>query len=187
VISVVSSLGAGLFFLYCKLHFGDFAHYMKTQREEWGVVPDYFAVFQPENYNWIGNGDRMSLSLTPPALLLTALTEAIISVHACRGKSESPRGKLWRVRLPWYLGALALWYLSSSGVAMVSFRSLIRYSLPWTILLIIGWTHLLSFSIRLSKIGKAFAFAVLAILLGLLFSRGTLVLLNTYLHGGWVS
>jgi hypothetical protein len=160
---------------------------MKTQREGWGVMPDYSAVFQPENYNWTGNSDRMSMSLTPPALLLIALIETIVSVQALRRTRGFGKGELWRIRLPWYLGALALWYLSSSGVAMVSFRSLIRYSLPWTVLLIIGCIHLFSFSIRLPKVAKAAAFAVLAILLGLAFSRGTLVFLNTYLHGGWVS
>jgi hypothetical protein len=187
VISTVSSLGAGLFFLYCKLRFGDFDHYMNTQREGWGIVPDYLAVFQPKNYDWSGNGDRMSMSMTPIVLYLTVLIEGIVSFRAHRRSPGSGQSKLWRVRLPWYLGALALWYLSSSGVAAVSFRSLIRYSLPWTLLLIIAWTHLFRFSIRPPKMVKAAIYVVLAILLSLSFSRWTLGFLTTYLRGGWVS
>jgi hypothetical protein len=186
-IGLLSSLGTGLFFLYCKLHFGDFGHYMKTQKEGWGIVPDYLAVFKSNNYCWTGNDDQMSMSLTLVALLLTLYIELLVSVWAFRRSPESRKCELWRVRLPWYLGVFALWYLSSSGVAGVSFRSLIRYSLPWTLLLIIAWTHLFSFSIRLPKVGKIAVFSVLAILLALLFSHRTMELLNAYLHSKWVS
>jgi len=186
LIGAFSALGAGLFFVYCKIHFGEFDHYMKNQKAGWEVVPDYLAVFKANNYDLTGNDDWKAMSWTPAILLLTALVEFI----AFRGFRDSPkfrRGGLWRIRLPWYLGALALWYLSAAGVAAVSFRSLIRYSLPWTILLIIGWAHLFSYSVRLPKAGKATALLVLAILLALLYSRKTLIFQDTYLYGGWVS
>lgn len=186
-IGVVSSLGVVIFFLYCRFHFGDFLHYMNTQKEGWGVVPDYLAVFRSENYVSLENGDRISMSLTALALILTIEIEITVSVLENIEAPRSRKNKLWILRLPLYVGVLAFWYLSSSGVAAVSFRSLIRYSLPWTVLLIIAWTHLFSFSLRLPRIGKAVIFTVLAIAMGIAFSRCTLEMLNTYLHGGWVS
>lgn len=183
MIAAISSLGAFSFFLYCKLHFGEFGHYMKTQAEAWGVVPSYSAVFLPTNYHWNKSGDQMSMSLTAIAFWLTAVIEGAVWARA----RDVKRGYLWIIRLPWYLGALMLWYLSCSGVASVSFRSLIRYSLLWSILLIIAWTHLFSFSIRLPSRVKSVIFAVLSVCLTIALSRQMLELLNRYLHGGWVS
>jgi hypothetical protein len=149
-------------------------------------MPDYLAVIKAKNYDLTGNDDWKAMSWTPVILLLTAMAE-LVTFRGFRDSPKFRRGELWRIRLPWYLGALALWYLSACGVASVSFRSLIRYSLPWTLLLIIGWTHLFSFSIRLPRAGKATAFLVLAILQALLYARKTLILQDTYLYGGWVS
>jgi hypothetical protein len=182
-IAFASSLGAGLFFLFCKLHFGDYGHYITTQRDGWGVVPDYLAVFRAGNYHWDGSSDQDSMILTAMAFWLTAMIEVNIFAMSIGSRKNG----LWKVRFPWYVGALLLWYLASSGVATVSFRSLIRYSLPWSILLIIAWTHLFSFSSRLPKMLKASIFVVLAIALGIALSRGMLELLNRYLHSEWVS
>lgn len=183
LIAGVSAFGALFFILYCKVHFGDFDHYMKTQKEGWGVVPNYSAVFRTENYHWNSNGDEMAMSLSAIAFWLTLCVEVAIWARS----RDLNRSCLWRIRMPWYLGALMLWYISCSGVASVSFRSLIRYSFSWSILLIIAWAHLFSFSIRLPTKVKAVAFAILSGLLTLVIANGTLELLNTYLHGGWVS
>lgn len=183
VICAASSLGTALFFLYCKLHFGDFGHYMKTQAEGWGVVPNYWAVFQTDSYHWNNNSDQMSITLTAIAFFLTAFVEGVVWARL----RDKRKGSLWRIRLPWYLGALMLWYVSCSGVASVSFRSLIRYSFPWSILLIIAWVHLFGFSIRLPGVVKTVLFVALAVLLTVVLSRETLEYLNRYLHGAWVS
>src|SRR5205085_2011430 len=50
VVTLGATLGAGSFFFYCLVRWGRWDLYMLTQQAGWAIVPDYLAVFRPENY-----------------------------------------------------------------------------------------------------------------------------------------
>src|SRR5205823_4693692 len=78
IVTVVSTFGAGLFFVFCQLRWGHWDMYMLTQTAGWGIVPDYLAVFKPSSYRWLipalnNPTEASQLSMSIGALMLVAV------------------------------------------------------------------------------------------------------------------
>ena len=101
--------------------------YMLTQSAGWGIVPDYLAVFKPASYRWLvpalNNPTQMSqMSMTIGALLFVVAWRSVNS-PGCPSKWH-----LCDLRAGIYFCAVAIYYISVSGVACVEMESMLRYS-----------------------------------------------------------
>ena len=127
--SLGGALGGALFFVYCKVCFGRFGLYFEMQRIGWSVVPDYLVPFHTKDFFYDQPYSHYTLIISVVALSLTVsyeLGRAIILQH----RPDPKRSALW-------LSSAAQFYIALSGLKAIGFRSLIRYSLPYGILLIL--------------------------------------------------
>ncbi len=51
--TLIAACGAVGFFVYSQLRWRQWNIYMLTQAADWGIVPDYLAVFKPGSYRWL--------------------------------------------------------------------------------------------------------------------------------------
>ncbi|OFY98990.1 MAG: hypothetical protein A2Z97_01385 [Bdellovibrionales bacterium GWB1_52_6] len=171
--------GAAVFLLYCKIRFGQFDLYMQTQKIGWGIVPDYTALFDRNSLHYRFRLDQLTLSYSLIAFLLFTILESTLWIFSKSvGLSK---------RLPIYVTALSIFYISISGLKSVGFQSLIRYSLPWHLLLVLCLGHLLSrppFT-RISPNLLKSAALLLASGLIALWVRLQLPYMSDFLHGRW--
>ena len=77
-VTLSATLGAASFFFYCLVRWGHWDVYMLTQQAGWAIVPDYLAVFRPENYRWLVPAlkdptQASQMAMTFGALLLVAV------------------------------------------------------------------------------------------------------------------
>ncbi len=177
VTSLLASLGGLAFFVYCGLRFGRYDLHMESQRIGWGLVPDYGALFKWSTF-------RYAFPLDHIATLGSGIAFAgIARLELLAWKKGRPHG--FSRRLPVYATAFLIYFVSLSGLESVKFRSMIRYSLPWFILLLLCLSHL---SLRAPSLPKPIArvLFVLAILgLAALFYSVELPHLRDYLKGRW--
>jgi hypothetical protein len=141
-LAAVASLGGLLFFAYCQWRFGCWDLYMQTQRNGWGLKPDYLAVFRPEVYEVFMPRDgpdgfvsprelsRLSVPLTL-ALLIGALVGEVWAAWCQRD------GGWWK-RAPLHFAAWCMFYISVCGLVAVRMNSMIRYTLPIHALLVLA-------------------------------------------------
>ncbi len=126
LISLLSVMGAGSFFLYCGIQFGKFDLYMATQKVGWGIVPHYLAFFDFYHlkawYPW----DAWATRLSYWAILIFFVLECVLK--RCMKDSQL------RGRLPFYFCSLSALFVSVSGLSERGMMSVIRYSLVWYIL-----------------------------------------------------
>jgi hypothetical protein len=140
-VMAVSTMGAGLFFVFCQLRWGHWDMYMLTQSAGWGVVPDYLAVFRPANYHWLipalnNPTEASQMSMTIGALLLVAVA-AIEVVPALRRRTD------WPSRMGIYFCAAVIYFVSVSGVACVEMESMLRYEFCVHALIVLAFLHFL--------------------------------------------
>jgi hypothetical protein len=128
-VAVVASLGGLGFFAYCWLNFGQYDLYMQTQRIGWGIVPDYSALLELKHFVYTTVPDRYATLLSFVAFAGVAILELV------NGLTLKIKG-LGR-RLPVYVIAFVIFFLTISGLKTVSFRSMVRYTLPWHILIVL--------------------------------------------------
>jgi hypothetical protein len=126
LISAGSILGAGLFLLFCQLRFGQMNLYMETQRIGWGIVPDYLAVFESLGRRAMTPWDGSATRLSYLGIWFLFGVELFLKLF-CK-QSE------FKKRLPLYYCMAATFYLTVSGLASLSMRSMIRYSLVWYVM-----------------------------------------------------
>lgn len=136
---VVSTFGAGLFFLFCQLRWGHWDMYMLTQTAGWGITPDYLAVFRPSSYHWLipalNNPTQVSqMSMTVGGLLLLVLA-AIELIPAVRRRTD------WATRIAIYFCAAVIYFVSVSGVACVDMESMLRYEFCVHALIVLAFLH----------------------------------------------
>ena len=136
IISGIASLGTLLFLLYSYLRFGQYDLYMNTQRVGWGIVPDYGAVWKWNTFRFRYPMDKLATQISGFSFLLFATLELLLAFFF------GPKGTGLRRRLPVFMVAFLIFYVTISGLKSVSFVSMIRYSLPWYILLILCAAHL---------------------------------------------
>lgn len=134
LIAAASSLGCLFFLVYSRIKFGDFMLYMDTQRIGWGIVPDYGALWKWSEFNYILPYERFSTIASGIALLFFWLAEFV--------GTRIARTRLNSTRVPLYLCASLIFYITLSGLKGSWFRSMIRYTLPWWVLCILCLAHL---------------------------------------------
>jgi hypothetical protein len=137
----VAACGAIAFFCYCQLRWGHWDLYMRTQAAGWSIVPDYLAVFRPENYRWLipalnNPTEASQLSMTLGAVLLVAIVICEL-FPGIRRRSGLP------VRVGIYFCAATIYYLSVSGVACVDMESMLRYEFAAYALIVLALLNFL--------------------------------------------
>jgi hypothetical protein len=184
LIAEISLLGSILFFVFCHLEFGQWHLYMESQFAGWGLKTDYLAIFDPKSYALlfpIGNPDkysRLSVTMTMATLLVATITEAISA------KLLAPTN--WQQRCGFHFCAWVMFYISVSGLASLGMRSMIRYTFPVYIMLVMTGVHLVSHVPRL-KLFIARWIAPVLMLIGILFAMLQGKMLQIFLSGGWVA
>jgi hypothetical protein len=141
-ISIIASMGAIGFLAYCWLRFGRYDLYMETQRIGWGIQPDYMAIFKWKEFSYTFDFDRMATILSGSAFLVFAAIESTLYLL------RKNRG--FATRAPLYAIALLIFYITLGGLKSLGFRSMIRYTLPWHVLLLLCLAHLISRHFRSS-------------------------------------
>ncbi len=159
--SIVASIGAVGFLLYCQLRFGRYDLYMETQRIGWGIQPDYAAIFKWKEFAYTFGFDRVATLLSGMAFVVFFAFEATLLIL------KKNRGIA--CRLPLYAVSFLVFFITISGLKSLGFRSMIRYTLPWHILLLLCLAHLISRHFRYSQkllnicLGVGVVAAILAI------------------------
>jgi hypothetical protein len=128
---VLAWFGALAFFAYCQLRWSHWDIYMLTQAAGWGISPDYLAVFKPSSYRWLvpalnnpTEASQMAMTLGGVLFLVIALCESVVARRRARSGSAT---NAWATRFGIYFCAVAIYYLSVSGVACVDMESMLRY------------------------------------------------------------
>lgn len=140
-LTLVSTLGAVLFFVFCQLRWGHWDMYMLTQSAGWGIFPDYLAVFKPASYRWLvptlnNPTEASQMSMTIGGLLLIAVAVAEL-VPALRKRTD------WTTRIGIYFCAAVVYVVSVSGVARVGMESMLRYEFCVHVLIVLAFLHFL--------------------------------------------
>jgi hypothetical protein len=125
-ISVLASLGALLFLVYCQGAFGSYRLYMETQRIGWGIVPDYRSLVHWSSFQYARPYEKVATLASGLGFAAYGLLEL---TWWARG-----RGREVAARLPYFVCAGLIFYITLSGLESLWFRSMIRYTLPWWVL-----------------------------------------------------
>jgi hypothetical protein len=177
IASVLASLGAVGFLAYCWYRWGRYDLYMETQRIGWGIQPDYAAIFKWKEFSYYFDFDKMATILSGIAFLAFAAIESTLLLIK---KSRS-----FATRAPIYAISLLIFYITLGGLKSLGFRSMIRYTLPWHVLLLLCFAHLISRHFRYSRklLSLALALGVIASALAVRF-LGVPHMVD-YLNGRW--
>lgn len=184
VLTSAAASGAILFFAYCQLRWGHWDMYMLTQTAGWGIAPDYLAVFKPSSYHWLfpalNNPTEMSqMSVTIGALLFVAIA-------ICESLPVVRRRSSIAARAGIYFCAVAIYYISVSGVASVEMESMLRYEFCAHVLMVLALLQLFG-NIRVpSALIRAFGMGTMALISAIGFSVQGWYVWN-FTRGNWVA
>ncbi len=136
-LGLLACAGAGLFFAYCKRRFGSFDLYFETQRIGWGVVADSSALWDWSSWRFSYAIDRVATWASLWAFGGLVLIEFALGLATRAGWTPGAERTTsgWQRRAPVHLAALVIFAITLCGLKSVQFRSMIRYSLAWTLLL----------------------------------------------------
>ena len=140
-ITVASTFGAVLFFVYCQLRWGHWDMYMLTQSAGWGIVPDYLAVLRRTSYHWLWPALNDPTEASQMAMTVGALLFVLVGV--CELLPALRRRTNWQTRIGIYLCAVIIYFLSVSGVACVEMESMLRYQFCAHTLIVLAFLHFL--------------------------------------------
>lgn len=183
-LTVAATSGAVLFFVYCQLRWGHWNMYMLTQSAGWAITPDYFAVFKPSSYHWLlpelNDPTEMSqMSMTVTALLFVGIALAELLPVVRRSSTIATRAGI-------YFCAVAIYYISVSGVACVGMESMLRYSFCAHALIVLALLQLLT-NVRVpSTLVRAFGIGTMALISAIGFSVQGWYVWN-FTRGNWVA
>jgi hypothetical protein len=142
-----ASLGAGLFFLYCRCRFGQWDLFQKSQFAGWRASANHLAFFSWRTYcpepPFLRDGFLNPVWFSQFAVPFTVLMAAVLLVLEYRRRG-SPAGQGWRARAGWYACAALMFYISVCGNATTGMYSMVRYLLPIDVLLTLAVVHWLS-------------------------------------------
>lgn len=184
VLSIAAASGAILFFIYCQVRWGHWDMYMLTQTAGWGITPDYLAVFKPSSYHWLlpalNNPTEMSqMSMTVGALLF-------VVIAICESLPAVRRRSAFAARAGIYFCAVAIYYVSVSGVASVEMESMLRYGFSAHVLIVLAFLQLFG-NIRVpSALARAFGMGTMALVSAIGFSVQGWYVWN-FTRGNWVA
>jgi hypothetical protein len=159
--SVIGAMGAGLFFFYCYLKWGFADLYMQNQKEGWGIVPDYFALFHWDRWNFATRYDFWSTYSIPVLIVAFALIEALAYFRF--------KDRRFNERLPIYFCILAMDYINISGLIVRWFYSMVRYVFPCVVLFSLCAAHLSKAFPKLPTAVSAVLFVLWTFMMGALF------------------
>jgi hypothetical protein len=160
--TLVAACGAIGFFGYSQLRWGQWKIYMLTQAADWGIVPDYLAVFKPDSYRWLvpalnNPTEASQISMTVGALLL-------VSIALCELLPGIRRRAGLPMRAGIYFCAAAIYYLSVSGVACVDMESMLRYEFAVHALIVLAFLNFLRQFRTPPMFARSFSIAAVALL-----------------------
>jgi hypothetical protein len=183
-LTIAAASGAILFFVYCQLRWGHWDMYMLTQTAGWGITPDYLAAFRPSSYHWLfpalNNPTEMSqMAMTVGALLF-------IAIAICEFLPVVRRQSTFAARAGIYFCAVAIYYISVSGVASVEMESMLRYEFCVHVLMVLALLQLFA-TIRVpSALVRAFGMGTMALVSAIGFSVQGWYVWN-FTRGNWVA
>lgn len=135
-----SLLGSAGFFLYCQWRFGDWAVYFKLEEIGWHNHRLYFAIINPLSYvphfffeNTVDSFSRCSVTLSGYLFALLFWTEWKLYQNSRRFAPT---------RWARSLVAFAMFYIALTGKAAANMDSMMRYTLPVFMLLVLSFTEL---------------------------------------------
>jgi hypothetical protein len=145
-LAATACLGAGSFFLYCHLRFGQWNLYMKSQTFGWGVQLKWLAFLSPNTYfirhptfrngfldpDWF---NRLGVLVTLGLFVGLFVAELWLARRGDTG---------WRARVGIYAVALAMWVINVLAMSSIYMTSMLRHVLPTEVLLTVAFTHLLA-------------------------------------------
>jgi hypothetical protein len=189
LLGAVATVGGLLFFGFCQLEYGHWDAYMRSQRLEWAVTPDYLAVFSPEIYRvgvplfvdgYINPNDLSRLCV--PFTVLLAGVLLLIECRAARADAE----RTWRQRVGFYLAGGLMFYIAVSGLANSHLLSMIRYTFCVHVMLTLAVVHLVTRRpLPAGRPRAAVSWAlVLAAAVSILFE---IMFVRLFTHGEWVA
>lgn len=181
---VVSTFGAGAFFLYCLVRWGRWDLYMLTQEAGWAVYPDYLAIFRPESYRWLIPPMKDPTQWSQMAMTLGAI--CLLAVGFCELIPALRRRTAWPKRIGFYFVALVTFYLAVSGVASVQMESVLRYQFCVHALIVLALMHFLAEFQPRSLPVRALGMTAIALLIVAGFSLQGWWIWN-FTRGGWVA
>lgn len=140
-VSFGAIFGAAGFFFYCLARWGRWDLYMLTQEAGWGIMPDYFAVFKGESYQWLIPALRDPTQASQMATTLGAVLFG--AVVLCELLPIVRRNATWTTRVGFYFCGAIIYYVSVSGVACVKMESMLRYEFCLHALIVLAFVHFL--------------------------------------------
>lgn len=136
----LSTATSVLFFVYCQRKFGDWAVYFKLEEIGWQNQPRYFAILNPMSYV-----PRFFFEPTVDSFSRSSVTFAAVLFFAwtrSEWKVRKTTGVLSDSRLARGLVALAMFYIALTGKANSNMDSMLRYTLPVYVLLVMNFAEL---------------------------------------------
>lgn len=139
---VTSCAGCLLFFIWSQYKFHHWDLYFSMQQLGWGNHPDYFAILKPASYLPHFFFEDTADSISRTSIPFTAWLLVLFGINYF-GKKEGTLNKRY---LSLGIVALLLFYLPLAGKARANMDSMIRYTFPAFLLLIIPLVSMLDFA-----------------------------------------
>jgi hypothetical protein len=185
LVGLVAALGGLGYFAFCQLQFGRWDLYFRTQEAGWHVQPHPLALLSPRVWEVglpdLGRGldpDFVNRLAVPLTLLLFVGLLALEVVLARRRETG------WRERAGLYVAALALFWLPADAYWSQHWLSMLRYTFPVWVLLLLALGRLLG-RVGVAEPPRA---ARIALAVWLTASAALqLALLYRFTHGHWVA
>jgi hypothetical protein len=165
----VASLGAAAFFAYCQVRFSRWDLYMLTEEVGWAVHADYVAIFThrvlhvhwPDLHQVGGDGEYLGRLCVPVTMLLFAMF-LLLEWRRRRSLGSTESSSNWRQRVGFYLCAALQFYICVSGHANRGLSSMLRFSLPVQVMLVMAAVHYLRESWQRRQLRSRWAAVALA-------------------------
>lgn len=137
-LAALTAAGALSFFAFCAWRFGRWDLYFATEKEGWSIVADYLAPLRWQLY-WPAEGGLHLNRLSVLLLLAFAIVLALRERQYYRDPGYGAEERRW-----FYLAAGIMFYVSVCGFYSKDLDSMIRYSLPIYVMLVLAGIHMLS-------------------------------------------
>jgi hypothetical protein len=140
-VAVGALFGSASFFFYCFYRWGRWDMYMLTQEADWGIVPDYLAIFRGGSYQWLVPALKDPTQASQMATTLGAVFFG--AALLCELLPAVRRNASWSTRIGFYFCGAIIYYVSLSGVACVNMESMLRYEFCLHALIVLAFVHFL--------------------------------------------
>lgn len=186
-ISLWSALGGLFFFLYCAHAFGHWDLYMQRQLAGWGIRPDYgfflhasSGLYWPDTFREWLMSDHLSKFATPVIFYsLAGLLPWQLFTRSAAGRRNGSD------RWAFFWCAFMLLYISAAGLSGSGMRSMIRYTFPVYVLIVLALVNGLRDK-RMGRVRRVVAGIGITVVL-CLFAAAQYMLLIRFANGDWVA